>query len=68
MITPGIIKVLSYIGMVVAVIFGLITIAMEPLTGIGLTILGPVAVRIQTELILVMFEIHSELKTLNKKE
>jgi hypothetical protein len=68
MITPGIIKILSYIGMVAAFIFGLITIAVEPLTGIGFTILGPVAVRIQTELILVMFEIHSELKTLNKKE
>ena len=67
MITPGIIKILSYLGMVAAIIFGLFTIAIEPLTGIGFTVLGPVAVRIQAELILIMFEIHAELKNLNNK-
>ena len=67
MITPGIIKILSYIGMVGAVIFGIIALAAEPITGVGLIILGPVAVRIQAELILVMFEIHGELKQLNNK-
>ena len=67
MIAPGIIKILSYLGMVGAFIFGLFTVAMEPLTGIGFTILGPIAVRIQAELILIMFEIHNELKKLNDK-
>ena len=67
MITPGIIKILSYLGMVGAVIFGALAIVAEPITGIGLIILGPVAVRIQAELILVMFEIHAELKKLNNK-
>jgi len=67
MITPGIIKILSYLGMVGAVIFGALAIAAEPITGVGLIILGPVAVRIQAELILVMFEIHGELKKLNNK-
>ncbi len=65
MITPGIIKILSYLGMVGAIIFGIFAIAAEPLTGVGLIILGPVAVRIQAELILVMFEIHAELKKVN---
>jgi hypothetical protein len=67
MITPGIIKILSYFGMVGAVIFGILALAAEPITGVGLIILGPVAVRIQAELILVMFEIHGELKNLNSK-
>ena len=38
MITPGIVKVLSYIGMVIALVVGLIGIAVEPLTGIGTAI------------------------------
>ena len=67
MITPGIIKILSYLGMVGAVIFGALAIVAEPITGIGLIVLGPVAVRIQAELILIMFEIHAELKNLNNK-
>ena len=67
MITPGIIKILSYLGMVGAVIFGALAIVAEPITGIGLIILGPIVVRIQAELILVMFEIHGELKKLNNK-
>jgi len=67
MITPVIIKILSYIGIVGAVIFGIFALDAEPITGVGLIILGPVAVRIQAELILVMFEIHGELKKLNNK-
>ena len=67
MVTPGIIKILSYLGMVGAIIFGLLALAAEPITGIGIVILGPIAVRIQAELILVMFEIHGELKKLNNK-
>jgi hypothetical protein len=67
MITPGIVKVLSYIGMVIALVVGLIGIAVEPLTGIGTAILGPVAVRIYAELMLVIFEINDNLKKLNDK-
>ena len=67
MVTPGIVKVLSYIGMVVALIIGLFTIAVDPLTGIGTAILGPIAVRIYAEVMLIMFEIHGELKKLNDK-
>jgi hypothetical protein len=67
MITPGIVKVLSYIGMVIALVMGLIGIAVEPLMGIGTAILGPVAVRIYAELMLVIFEINDNLKKLNDK-
>ena len=61
MITPGIVKVLSWIGMVVALIVGLLGIAVAPLTGIGTAILGPVAVRIYAEILLIIFEIHKTL-------
>jgi len=66
MITPGILKILSYVGMVIAVIAGLVTaFTADLLTGIGMAILGPVVVRIYAELMLVVFEIHNELKKLN---
>ena len=61
MITPGIVKVLSWIGMVEALIVGLLGIAVDPLTGIGTAILGPVAVRIYAEILLIIFEIHKTL-------
>ena len=67
MVTPGIVKILSYIGMVVALIIGLFTIALDPYTGIATAILGPIAVRIYAEVMLIMFEIHGELKKLNDK-
>ena len=68
MVTPGILKALSYVGMVIAVIAGLVTaFTADLLTGISMTILGPVVVRIYAELMLVVFEIHNELKKLNDK-
>jgi hypothetical protein len=68
MITPGILKILSYVGMVIAVIAGLVTaFTADLLTGIGMTILGPVVVRIYAEVMLILFEIHNELKSLNGK-
>ncbi len=67
MITPGILKLLSYIAMVGCVIAGIFTLFVEPVSGIGMIVLGPIVARIYTELMLVIFEIHSELKTLNGK-
>ena len=71
MITPGILKILSYVGMVVCVIMGIIAFlsgAPDALTaGIGLVVLGPIACRIYAELMLVIFEIHKELKRVNTK-
>ena len=67
MITPGILKILSYIAMVGCVIAGIFTLFVEPVSGIGMIVLGPIVARIYTELMLVIFEIHSELKSLNGK-
>jgi hypothetical protein len=67
MITPGILKLLSYIAMVGCVIAGIFTAFVEPVSGIGMIVLGPILARIYTELMLVMFEIHNELKSLNDK-
>ena len=67
MITPGILKILSYIAMVGCVIAGIFTAFVEPVSGIGMIVLGPILARIYTELMLVMFEIHNELKKLNDK-
>ena len=67
MITPGVLKILSYVGMVVAVVVGLFTLTQDVVAGISLTVLGPIAVRLYTELMLVIFEIHKELKQMNGK-
>lgn len=67
MITPGILKILSYVAMVGCVIAGIFTLFVEPISGIGMIVLGPIVARIYTELLLVMFEIHAELKKLNNK-
>ena len=67
MITPGILKILSYVAMAGCVIAGIFTLFVEPISGIGMIVLGPIVARIYTELMLVMFEIHSELKSLNNK-
>ena len=67
MITPGVLKILSYIAMVGCVIAGIFTAFVEPVSGIGMIVLGPIVARIYTELMLVIFEIHSELKSLNGK-
>ena len=67
MITPGILKILSYVAMVGCVIAGIFTAFVEPISGIGMIVLGPIVARIYTELMLVIFEIHNELKKLNDK-
>jgi len=61
MITPGIVKILSWIGMVVALVVGLLGITVDPLTGIGTAILGPIVVRVYAEILLVIFEINKTL-------
>ena len=65
MITPGILKVLCILGMIVAVIGGIVMCLAEPITGIATIILGPIVVRMYGEIMIVFFEIHSELKKMN---
>ena len=68
MITPGVLKVISYLGMVLAIIAGLFTaFTADFITGIGTAILGPIVVRIYAELMLVIFEIHKSITKLASK-
>ena len=59
MITPGVLKILSYIAMVVVVVMGVLALAADTVTGVSMIVLGPIAVRIYAELMLVIFEVHN---------
>ena len=65
MITPGILKILCYIGAAVSVVVGVLALfsgATDSVTaGLSFIVLGTVACRIYTELLLVIFEIHKTL-------
>ena len=68
MITPGILKILSYIAAAVAVVVGLFTaFNADMLGGLAVAIGGPIVCRIYAELMLVVFEIHKELKKIASK-
>jgi len=67
MITPGVLKILSYIAMVVVVVMGVLALAADTVTGVSMIVLGPIAVRIYAELMLVIFEVHNELKKIANK-
>jgi len=68
MITPGILKILSYVGMVISVIVGLFTtFTADAHAGISMVVLGPIACRIYAELMLVIFECHKTLKEIRDK-
>jgi hypothetical protein len=68
MITPGVLKIISYIGIVLAIIAGLFTaFTADFLTGIGIAVFGPIIIRIYAELMLLAFEIHKELKNIAAK-
>ena len=71
MITPGILKILCYVGSVIAVILGIVALfsgASDSFTaGISFIVLGPIACRIYAEILLVIFEIHKTLKEIRDK-
>ena len=68
MITPGILKILSYIGAVLAIITGLFTaFTVDPIGGLAVAVGGPIVLRIYAELMLVIFQIHTELRTIASK-
>ena len=62
MITPVILKVLSYILMLLVVVSALMSMIAAPGISILMILFGPVGIRIYTELLLVIFEIHTEVK------
>jgi len=66
MITPGIVKILSYIAMIVTFIMGVFAaISADVFAGLGMAVGGPIAARIYAELMLVIFDIRAELKKSN---
>ena len=68
MITPGILKILSYIGAALAVIAGLVTaFTADVISGLGVAVGGPIVIRVYAELMLVIFEIHKCAKQIAGK-
>ncbi len=68
MITPGILKILSYIGAALAVIAGLVTtFSADVISGLAVAIGGPILIRVYAELMLVIFEIHKCAKQIAGK-
>ncbi len=68
MITPGILKIISYIGAVIAIIAGLFTaFTVDLIGGLSVAVGGPIVLRIYAELMLVIFQIHTELRTIARK-
>jgi hypothetical protein len=68
MITPGILKIISYIGAVVAIIAGLFTAFTADLFGgLAVAVGGPIVLRIYAELMLVIFELHKEVRKIANK-
>jgi len=62
MITPVIIQILFWIGVAAVVIMGLIQMFSGGfLPGLGMIVFGPIAVRLWTELLIVVFKINDSL-------
>ena len=68
MITPGILKILSYIGSIIAIIAGVIAaFSADIWTGLATAIGGPIVIRIYAEIMLVIFELHKEVKKISAR-
>ena len=63
MITPGILKIASYIAAVVAIVVGLFTaFSADLFGGLAVAVGGPIVARIYAEILLVIFELHKEVR------
>lgn len=77
MITPGIIKIVFYVGLAFSILLSLGIIisglnsyyggGMQVFGGIILLILSPIIVRVQCELLIVIFKIHESLVEIKNK-
>lgn len=77
MITPGIIKIVFLIGLGVSVLASLAMIIMgfnsyygggaQVFFGILMLVLSPIIVRVQCELLIIMFKIHESLEDIKRK-
>lgn len=64
MITPKIIQIIFYIGLAISIVSGLTTMFSEESVFLGLAILiiGPLVIRVNCELVIVIFKIHEALQ------
>lgn len=78
MLTPVIIKIIFYIGLVVSILAGLLMIfsgvtsyyggGAQVFAGILVLVLSPIGVRVYCELLIVIFKINENLVELNNKK
>ncbi|OJF94701.1 DUF4282 domain-containing protein [Alkalibacterium sp. 20] len=64
MITPKIIQLIFYIALIISILIGLVMIftGESVLGGLAIIILGPLLVRVNCELVIVIFKIHEALQ------
>jgi len=70
MLTPTLIKIIFWVGVVFSVLTGLITMfegGFAVILGILTIILGPLAVRVYCEMLIIFFKIYDSLNELNRK-
>jgi hypothetical protein len=69
MITPVLIQILFWLGILVVVTVGLVLVVGGALLqGLGLLIFGPIVVRVYCELTIVIFKIHEALETIRDNQ
>jgi hypothetical protein len=69
MITPFLIQILFWLGILAVVIGGLVAlVGGAPLQGLGMLIFGPIIVRVYCELTIVIFKIHEALETIRDNQ
>lgn len=67
MITPRIIEIIFIIGLVFTVIAGLAVMSESFIAGILVLLIGPLMIRINCELIIVIFKIHEALQDIRQR-
>ena len=69
MITPVLVQILFWLGIVVVVIGGLVALfGGAPLEGLVALIFGPIVVRVYCELTIVIFKIHEALEAIRDNQ
>jgi hypothetical protein len=67
MITPIIIQVIFWLGVIVFAIAALVSMGQSFLLGLALLVVGPLCVRIYCELLIVLFRINDTLTEIKNK-
>lgn len=66
MVTPVIIQIVFWILFAIVVLVGLLTLAQNVLGGLLILVVGPIAVRIYAEILIVLFQINEALQELRE--